>query len=105
MATVIIPVSTHPHHELQVKLDGVVYTLELRWNRRDSGWYLTVKDEADAVLVASRRLVCDWPIVGLREQPPVLPGQLWVYDTSGEQLDPTLEDLGTRVLLLYEEAA
>lgn len=105
MATVSLPISNDPWSELQVKLDGVGYTIELRWNTRASAWFMELRDTDDNVLVTGRKITVDWPLINLRDNNPLLPpGQLYAYDTSGQSLDPTLDDLGTRVVLLYLEA-
>lgn len=106
MSCVAIPVTNDPHSELVVKLDGANYVLTLRWNARALAWFLDVANEDGDLLAAGRKVVVDWPILGRNETDPALPqGYLWAVDTSGQQLDPTLDDLGTRVQLVYEEAA
>lgn len=106
MAYVVIPTTADPHSSLTVTLENVAYVFELRWNTRALAWFLDVYDDSETLLAGSRKLVCDWPIIGYRDTSALLPqGKLWVYDTSGAQLDPTLDDLGTRVLLIYEESA
>lgn len=90
-----------PHFELQVTLEDVTYTLELRWNERASAWFMNVLDaEGVTMLQAGLRLVADWMLgsFNVGAQPP---GAFVARDTSGLGIDPTLEDLGTRVQLLY----
>ena len=105
MATVIIPTTNEPWSELRVKLDGAIYTLEPHLNTRDGGWYAHLYDANGMLLRPAIKLVCDWPLTGLRDTDPNMPpGVLRVLDTGGGQINPTLDDLGTRCLLLYEEA-
>lgn len=106
MAIVLIPVTNDPESTVTTKLEGVVYKLHLRWNVRASAWYLDILDNDDNVLAASRKLVCEWPLTVLRDSDPTMPpGVLWCRDTQGQYTDPTLDDLGTRAVLYYEESA
>jgi len=105
MALLIIPVTNEPWSEVKAKLDGKVYVLTFRWNTRDGAWFMDLADADGAILKPGIKLVCDWPLTAFRDTDPGLPpGMLSMFDTSGGQIDPTLDDLGTRVLLLYEEA-
>ena len=105
MALVLIPITNDPESEVSVKLEGVVYTFRLRWNVRSGAWFLDLRDANDEVLFAGRKLVVDWVLSGWRDTDPRLPpGRLLAYDTSGQQTDPTLDDLGTRVVLEYWES-
>lgn len=105
MSTVILPVGNEPWSEQSFKLDGAVYTLTIRWNTRDGAFFMDLYDANGDLLKPAIKLVCDWPLTGLRDTDPRMPpGVLRVLDTTGAQIDPTLDDLGTRCLLLYEEA-
>ena len=103
MATLELPSANDTEaFEYETELQGSVFQLSFRWNRRDAHWFLTVRD-ADGVDIASgRRVVADWPllkgVVDVRRPH----GEIVALDTTGEG-DPGLTDLGGRVLLLYEE--
>ena len=104
MGRLILPVTADPQQELSVKLDGQTYTLSLHWNSRSSRWYLDVLDDNGVMLTAGKCVVVGWPLVGVRETDPRLPpGLILAVDTSGQDVDPTLDDFGTRVQLLYME--
>lgn len=89
-----------PHYEFSVVLDGVTYVLEFRWSTREACWYLDVKTEAAEVLIAGLKVVIDFPLGrrGANRQPP---GCFLAIDLSGERVNPTLDDLGKRVILTY----
>ena len=105
MALLVIPVTNDPWSEVTVSLDGAVYVLTFRWNTRDGSWFMDISDANGDLLKPGIKLVCDWPLTAFRDTDANLPpGMLSVYDMSGAQIPPTLDDLGTRCLLLYEEA-
>lgn len=104
MATVIIPTSqTSEFYSQQTVLDGQNYTLEFEWNRREEAWYMAMLTDQEEPILYDIKLVVDFPL-GRREQDPRMPpGLLLAVDTSGEQLSPAIDDLGTRVILVYIE--
>lgn len=82
-------------------LEGVVYTLEIRWNIRIGAYFMKVYDqEGVTLLAAGLKLVANWPLgaYGAGRQPP---GAFVAIDTSGRGLDPGLDELGDRVKLVY----
>ncbi len=94
-----------PNFDMQAPLDGVTYTLQVRWNVRAGAWYLDVLDEAgENVLLAGVKLVVNWPLgaYSTGRQPP---GVFTVVDTGGQGADPDLAGLGVRWTLLYFTAA
>lgn len=104
MITVNIPLvdgAPLPFFDMQLALEGVTYTLQFRWNVRLEAWFLDVLDEAASeYLIAGLRLVVNWPLTAYRDT-TVPPGQFLVLDSTGSDTDPALNDLGTRVKILY----
>jgi hypothetical protein len=93
-----------PYFDAQATLDGVTYTLSFRWNVRAQAWYLDIWDELGTTLYeAGVRLVANYPLCAYfsGRQPA---GNLVAVDTSGQGIDPGLNDLGgpsARVQLYY----
>lgn len=93
------------HFALQVSLDGVTYTLRVRWNARASAWFMDIlTEDADDVIAAGLRIVVGYPLNLYRaDRKP--PGLLFAQDTSGRGVDPGLGELGERVQLFYLSTA
>lgn len=91
-----------PFYDQQVVLEGVTYTLQFRWNVRLGAWFLTVlNSEGATVIHGDAKLVVNWPINAyvVNRQPP---GALVAVDTSSEGREiEAMEDLGSRVQLVY----
>lgn len=106
MAIHTIPLDpTLTHYDLQISLDGVNYTLEFRWNTRESKWYMDVRTEEGDPIYVGLALVVDHPL-GKRCRDTRFPsGVLVAVDTSSARQDPGIADLGDRVKLLYYEAS
>ena len=96
-----IPTRTDPRYSIEVELDGTNFVLEFEWNDRAASWFLDVRDEARVLLLAGVRVVVGFPLIARYRDPKLPKGDLSAVDTSGLDLDPALEDLGDRVLLIY----
>lgn len=99
---VIIPCRPDlPHYDMQVVLDGVTYTLEFRWNTRESVWKMDLKTEDETPILSSVKVVVNFPLCARVASANRLPGKLVAFDTTNLQINPGFEDLGDRVTLLY----
>lgn len=97
-----IPTSqTESNYRQITTLDGVDYILNFRWNQREGRWYMTLSTASDGVIQGPVKVVADWPLVYPQQDPPLPPGTLLAFDTTGEGIDPGLSDFGTRVRLMY----
>ncbi len=103
---VIIPLRTDlTHYTFQIVLDGAEYTLELRWNERELAWYLNVQTAAKVPVLDSIKVVVNWQL-GARSANAERPrGFFFAFDTSGSGIDPAINELGDRVVLVYFTAA
>lgn len=106
MAALLIPVDANaPHYEIEVELDGAAFRLAFRWNDRAEAWLLDVSDVDGVALLTSRRVVVDLPLLARFRDPRLPAGELIAVDTASTGADPSFEDLGERVVLLYFPAA
>ncbi len=107
MATRVIPINPGvPHQSMQVDLDGVKFNLTLHWNEREGAWYFDLLDASNVPLLMGTKLVINVPLLRRMSTETKPPGEIVALDPSGnEGADPGLDDLGERVLLVYEEAA
>jgi len=97
----LIPLSPGvPHYTQRTSLDGREYQLELQWNQREARWYLGLADE-HGESIHRCKLVLDWPLLRRVRGTRRPPGSLVAVDATGSMLPPTLDDLGTRVQLVY----
>lgn len=106
MAVLVIPTRQDvPYYSFEVDLDGVTYGFEFHWNDRDQAWYFSVFDVTGTLLLAGRKVTLGSLLLNRFRDPRLPAGVLEVIDTSGTDTDATLADLGTRVKMLYTEAA
>ncbi len=94
-----------PDQQFTTTLTGIVYDIRVRWNTRDESWYMDVRDKAGVAIQLGIRLVLG-STLGLASGNPLRPeGRFILIDTSGENREATLDDLGTRVVLQFESWA
>lgn len=108
MAYIEIPLRKDIYDYIQqVTLDGVVYTLGLRYNARMDRWVLDIKDAADDDLVIGLPLLNGVPLsykwIGTMTGLP--PGNFLLVDETDQDRSPGKDDLGDDLKLVYSEAA
>ena len=102
--TLVTPPSPWPYKWTSpYTLEGVVYHFQFRWNDRDGFWYLSV---GSSNLISQAQGVT--LLLGTDKLRPykygvIPPGRLDVVDTSGLYVEPSRDDMGTRVLLQYTD--
>jgi hypothetical protein len=96
-----------PSYEQAVKLDGTTYILALYFNARMADgigkWMITIADQNRNMLIGPVPVVVGWPLFDRFIDLLELPGSVFAFDTSGDDLDPGQFDLGSRVRLYYLE--
>lgn len=104
MSFYIMPVTSDwPHYLFETELEGQNYNFELRWFERDTFWQFSILDN-DRTPIVARKLVLGAPILRRSTDSRLPPGDFVLFDTSGANSPPTINDLGTRVQLWYLDA-
>ncbi len=85
-------------------LDGTDYILEFNWNGRGGAWYLSILDLDGNAIVRSIKLVSNWPLLRRRRDERLPPGELMMYDATGEISSAGYDQLGRQVTLNYFDA-
>jgi hypothetical protein len=101
-----VPLPTgNPNFRIEVELDeGRTYFLNIRWNERAGAWFLAIDDADGTRLVSCIRLVVNWPLFARFTDARLPRGSLALEDSQGEDKDPGLADLGSRVRMYYVTA-
>lgn len=85
-------------------LQGRDFLLTFEWSQRDGHWYLSMADVDGTPIFTGRKLVDRWPLLRYVLDAKRPPGEVFVADTLEQGKDPDFTDLGTRCVLIYEEA-
>lgn len=94
-----------PFYTESMQLDGVTFILDIQWNQVMGAWYVGISDAESNQLVCGRRIVVGTAPFGKFADPRLPAGLIMPIDTSNQDLDPGLNDLGDRVQLIYITAA
>jgi len=104
MATRIIPTRGDiGAYFFQVELDKKVFGLAFQFNAREGNWYFDLQDALGNRIRSGVKVVSGFPFLQRVTNLNRPPGEVIAIDTTGNDLDPDLADLGSKVLLAYEE--
>lgn len=88
-----------------VTLDNRPYVLRMRWNSRDQAWFLDVLAENLKPIRTGIKVVLD-AALGRECTDPLYPqGVITASDTSNQDREATIDDMGVRVGLFYYNVA
>lgn len=108
-----IPTSTaFTDYRQTTTLEGRDYILRFLWNQREGSWFFSLFDADEDPIVEGVKVVVGFSLLRLVTDERRPPGVLLAVDTTapvpdraaGEKvlaLDPGIDELGERVLLLY----
>lgn len=90
------------NYTLAVPVDSQELFFDVRWNSRDSAWYLDIREDDDSVIALNVKLVLGAQIGRYTQHDFFNTHKILVVDTSGSDVDPGFDDLGTRVLVVIQ---
>lgn len=103
---VVLPVLPEgSHFTFSTELDGTSFGFEFRWNNRDSGWYLFLYDGNGDPLAQNVRVVLKTSLLGQTVRAGFPAGYLYAEDSTGQDVEAALTDLGSRVQIFYISAS
>lgn len=106
MALYVLPFdSLDTNYQVDVALAGRVYRFRLYYNNRAGLWTMDVCTSQDDVIVAGVVLLSDWELLGHFPDLRLPPGPLYCVDTSGRSEDPGPDELGGRVIVVFDDGA
>ena len=106
MPGVILPfVPGDPNYRIGTTLAGIQYLFDVRWNTRESAWYMAVLQDDETVIRSGIKIVLG-AALGAHTVADAWPdGVFYAVDTSGTGVDAGLDDLGDRVQVYWFQAA
>ena len=101
MQLVPMPDDGYPNQSAQVQLGDTFYTVVWHWNARASVWYFSLSDTDGSAIVSGVRVVLNADLLRGVSDARRPHGVLAVVDPAGRTTEPGLNDLGTRVKVVY----
>lgn len=90
-----------PHYTFSTVISDNTYLFEVRWNARDAAWYMDVAEQDGAPIVTGVKVVLGANLARRANHKLFTLGAFVAMDTSRTGVDATLDDLGTRVQVVY----
>lgn len=92
-------------YKFRIDLDGITYTLDLDFNSRSQRWRLSIKDDTEVDIVTGIVLLPKLDLLKYHRYNKALPqGILALFNLEDENTPPIQGELGSKSILLYEEA-
>ena len=93
-----------PAFSYQIELEQVLYGFSFAWNERSGFWTMSVSDSGGDPLINGVKLQTGWLLLDLMKLTGFPPGSLFLLDSSGQNQDPSRENFGSTVILMYRES-
>lgn len=89
-----------PAFTVVTTLDNATYNLSFHWNSRAATWFFALASSDQTPLISSCAVRANNALYTISVAGTPL-GVFFVFDTSGQGLDPGREDLGKRVRVYF----
>ena len=105
MAIDVIPFDNTIEDQIfQIDLEGVVYSIRVRWNNRAGYWIMDIAQNDGTEIINGVPLLLGISLLAQYQNPLLPPGEFVFLDTSGQMQEATIDDLNYRCILLYVES-
>ena len=104
MALTTLPIdASEPAYTIDTDLSGVVFRIRIEWNTRGEFWTIGLLEMDDTVIVDGQAIRADWEPFRQIVDERMPAGRIIVVDMTGAGTDPAYDDLGVRVLVMYDD--
>ena len=99
----IIPFTDDSQFKEQIQLTGVLFFLTFTWNALNQFWTMQISDSNEKVLIASIKLVPDYPLLAQYTVEGMPTGEIICQNIVKTPDDVKRFDIGQKFLLVYYE--
>lgn len=92
------------NYKFSIDLESQSYTFSFHFNLRSSQWYFDLSNSDGIQIFMGLPVFVNQSVFSRFSNPLLPPGRAMFVDTSGQDKDPSQDDLGIRVLFLYAES-
>lgn len=104
MALLQIPITSDPDSVFTVDLDGVIYQIRLTLNERTGRFKMDLLTEVGDPIVEGVACVVNFPLLKKFKDLRMPAGDLFFWDSTDKNREPDEDNIGTEIVLLYQEA-
>lgn len=105
MAFIEIPVQAVPYQRFSIQIDGAAYHLRVSHNTRAGTWSIDIYDAVQTPLVCGMAMRLGLDLLSQFSDDRFPPGRMFLQNLKEAYAEPDRENLGTDVVLIYQEAA
>lgn len=99
---VVIPFfNEHSNFSQEVTLDNITYRLEFVYNERRERWTMSFFDTEQNALVCGISLTLGYNLIDQYPAHSLPPGEMYIIDTTENEIKPTRENMGEILDLVY----
>lgn len=92
---------TTPNYRMGVVLGGTQYIFDVRWNQRDQAWFFDLLAEDEDPIVSGVKIVLGTILGGRCADERMPDGIMQAEDTTGTGTEARIDDIGTRVIVMF----
>lgn len=90
------------NYVLSCPVDDYQILFDTRWNSRDEAWYVDIYEADGTIIELNVKIVVGITLANRSDHPFFENHTMLAIDTTAQGLDPTFDDLGTRVVVLLQ---
>lgn len=103
MSAISLPfLVSETNYILAVPIDDEQILFDVRWNSRDAGWYLDIYEADNTIVELNVKVVVGIKLANRSLHDFFKNHVIMAVDTTGQGLDPSFDDLGSRVQVLVQ---
>lgn len=101
----LLPIQDSPYFSQLLDLDGVIYSLVVRWNDREEAWYFDINEQDNTPIVAGLKIISVANLTGRWADSRLPSGDIFVFsdDINARPDRDSLLQGTTRLLYLTAE--
>jgi len=106
MAIVEIPISSDSgNYNFQTELDGTDYILRFRYNGRSTSWYMDMSTPENAPIIMGIKIVVGTELLSSFKHLAIPQGIMYAVNLENVNQEPTRNNFGSEIRLVYNEVA
>lgn len=100
---IVFPLTQDPLQDFDLHLSDILYHFELRWIDACQSWLLSMFDAYRGPIFYNYRLSGNWSVTATSSDPRLPPGDIVCVDVTGQGKEPTFENLGIDLQVIYRD--
>ena len=102
---IVLPInSNNTHYEFITTVADIVLNIRVDYSTRAETWYIEIYDEFESLLMGSRALIVGYNIFNNIDLENLPDGTLFTINLLNENVDATVDNLGSDVIVMFDEA-